>query len=243
MRGDAVRLGLAALWLAAGGCLEAPPGGASDAAQTMVDGATAPDAAPTSDAATCGIAFRDDFQRELLGDGWSPLGDQVGTTAEIENEALVITATAEAEYAFGAVRSALAWDMAGAVIEANLTPGPSTDGDTFFGWIEENGNRYIGLTAIDGARVSIVVGTLAGSWVEPCAPSCPAFEEGGQRWRIRPDGDVLVFEVAQTADAWQVVEPRPAPQFSRGHVGLWAETDVGLTSSMVARQVTVSTCD
>jgi len=225
-------------------CL-APPGkgdgggGARDAAILESDAAAKVEA----DAGPCPIEYRDDFDRDDLGASWTFLGDATRTDQALEEGALVMTATGDGVYAFGALHTAVSWGLTDVVIEAHVDPEPSVDGDTFFGWIEEGGDNYIGLTAANRNRLTIVDGVIGADWVEPCAPSCPELALGPQRWRIRPEGANLVFEYALGPGEWQIIEPRPEPAFASGFVGFWSETDVGMTSNLTVSAVTVATCD
>jgi hypothetical protein len=232
------RVALAGIACAA--CLSPP----DEAGHAVADGAPATmDAHVESDAGPCTVQFRDDFDGDTLGDSWIFYGDSDDTSRDVGGGALTVSATAKSSYSFGSVHTDVAWDLAETTIEAHVDPQPSDEGDVFFGWIEEDGDRYLGLAAIWGQRVSIVDGVLGATWVEPCDPECPDFVAGVQRWRIRPEGSTLVFEISPAEGGWQVFDAQPMPAFARGRPGFWAETAIGYTSTLTIEVVTVAGCD
>lgn len=134
------------------------------------------------DASPCAPAFSDTFDRDEIGAAWVPFGDPADTVRDVEDGSMSIVATGDAEHTFAAIRTESAWSLTEHTIEVHIAPQPSGDGDVFFGWMEDGGDRYVGVAAVVAAYLANVSGELGGDWTEACVAACQPFDTAPQRW-------------------------------------------------------------
>lgn len=222
--------------IACAACLSPP-----DEAVRAVDAAPGGrDAAAARDASSGCSVFADEFERKDLGEAWQFYGDPSDVVHEIQDGALYLEAFGDGAYRFTSEHTLVDWTVSATELVVELDAAPASDGDVFVGWLDLDTFNYVGLDGGNGGTLSVVSGVLGlPDWDMLCP--CPELAPELRVWRIRPDGDTLVFEVSGGGE-WLQVGPTMARPFERAAVMVWAEANVGLTSTSTIERVAANEC-